>query len=111
MAARNLTLSEPGHTTSLHDVTVGESQMFSTYVNCLRGLDEHDPDNWASTVNLARKAGLGKETLCRELSCAWSTILRWEAGQTVPGELARGAIKAKLLDLLEREVKRRKIAV
>ena len=63
-------------------------------------LDESDAAAWAKIIGLVRQVGLTKQTLCRELSCAWSTILRWEAGQTVPGPFARKAIKDRLVELL-----------
>lgn len=72
----------------------------------IQKLDEADAGNWARIIALVRQVGLEKEMLCRELYCAWSTILRWEAGQTVPGPFARKAIKERLLALLTEKRKR-----
>lgn len=72
----------------------------------IQKLDESDAGNWARIILLVRQVGLKRETLCRELSCAWSTILRWEAGQTVPGPFARKAIKERLLALLKEKWKK-----
>ena len=72
----------------------------------IQKMDESDPAVWARIIHLARQVGLTRETLCRELSCAWSTVLRWDAGQTVPGPFARKAIKERLLELLTAKPKR-----
>src|SRR6185436_448039 len=72
----------------------------------IQKMDESDPATWARIIHLAREVGLTRETLCRELSCAWSTVLRWDAGQTVPGPFARKAIKERLLELLTARPKR-----
>ena len=76
-------------------------QLLAECIRYLDGLDASVAADWATIVKTAREAGLGKDTLCHELSCAWSTILRWEAGQTVPGPSARRAIKARLMRLLK----------
>jgi ribosome-binding protein aMBF1 (putative translation factor) len=70
------------------------------YVDYIRNADEMQPAEWSRIVVNAREAGLKKRDLCRELSCSWSTILRWEAGDTLPGPFARRAIKAKLLEMI-----------
>ena len=72
----------------------------------IQRMDESDPAVWVRIINLVRQVGLTRETLCRELSCAWSTILRWDAGQTVPGPFARKAMKERLLELLTEQPKR-----
>jgi hypothetical protein len=100
MAKRNLTTSLKTSSTTLDDIVAERDRLLSLYISYLRDLDEHDPTVWAEIVKRAREAGLEKDTLCQELSCAWSTILRWEAGQTVPGAFTRTSIKAKLLELL-----------
>ena len=65
---------------------------------------------WPRIIHEAREAGLTKEILVNELSCAWSTILRWQAGHTAPGPFARQAIKARVLELIaaEREAELRR---
>ena len=75
------------------------AQMLGAYMEQIRGLDEHS--QWALLVSKARQAGLEKDDLCRELSCAWSTVTRWMAGQTAPGPFAQTAIKEKLLGMIE----------
>jgi hypothetical protein len=72
----------------------------------IQKMDESDPAVWARIIHLVRQVGLTRETMCRELSCAWSTVLRWGAGQTVPGPFARKAIKERLLELLTAKPKR-----
>jgi hypothetical protein len=74
-------------------------------------LDESEAGNWARLIAVVRQVGLTKDTLCRELSCAWSTILRWESGQTVPGPFARKAIKERLLELLAEKRKKSSAAL
>jgi hypothetical protein len=70
------------------------------YRSLISILDESNPGKWAQIIAAAREAGLGKDELCREFSCSWSTILRWEAGRNAPGLFARRAIKEKLLQML-----------
>ena len=91
-------------TVALQRVGEARNQLLAEYIGYLHSLDEADTSSWATIVRTAREAGLDKDTLCRELSCAWSTILRWEAGQTVPGPFARTGIKARLVALLEQQV-------
>ncbi len=74
-------------------------QMLGAYMEQIRGLNEHS--EWALLVSKAREAGLGKDDLCRELSCAWSTVTRWMSGQTAPGPFAQTGIKDKLLGMIE----------
>jgi len=83
-----------------HERTIHElrAQMLAAYIEQIGGLDEHR--EWAVLVGKAREAGLEKEDLCRELSCAWSTVTRWMAGQTAPGPFLRTSIKDKLLLML-----------
>lgn len=83
-------------------------QLLAECIRYLDGLDAGVAADWAPIVKTAREAGLGKDTLCHELSCAWSTILRWEAGQTVPGPFARNAIKQRLVQLLRTALAERK---
>jgi hypothetical protein len=99
------------HTTALRRVEQAREQLALEYVGYLSSIDETDPAAWKSIIQAARAAGLDKETLCLELSCAWSTILRWEAGQTVPGPFARTGIKERLLGLLQQQVDQLKDAV
>ena len=87
--------------TAVERIKSARERLLSEYIRYLDGIDERDPAAWATIVTNAREAGLDKDTLCRELSCAWSTVLRWEAGQTVPGSFTRSAIKARLLQMLE----------
>ncbi len=77
-----------------HAVTLGH------YVDCINALDERM--QWGEIVSKAYEAGLRKEQLCEELSCSWSTVTRWMAGQTAPGPFARAAIKAKLIEMVLR---------
>jgi DNA-binding transcriptional regulator YiaG len=90
-----------GDSTAIERIQSARGQLLSEYVDYLNGIDESDPTAWATVVKTAREAGLDKDTLCHELSCAWSTVLRWEAGQTVPGPFARKSIKARLVELLQ----------
>ncbi len=83
------------------------AQMLSAYIEQIRGLNEHS--KWALLVSKAREAGLEKHDLCRELSCAWSTVTRWMSGQTAPGPFAQTAIKEKLLGMIE-EVRQRELS-
>lgn len=88
-------------TTALQRIEKARRKLLAEYVSYMRTLDESDPAVWQKIVRTVREAGLDRDVLCRELSCAWSTILRWDAGQTIPGPFARAGIKAKLIDLLE----------
>src|SRR5262249_34741678 len=72
----------------------------------IQKMDESDPAVWGRIIHLVRQVGRTRETLGRELSCAWSTVLRWDAGQTVPGPFARKAIKERLVELLTAKPKR-----
>jgi DNA-binding transcriptional regulator YiaG len=74
--------------------------VINKYRSLIGILDESNPHKWAQIIAAAREAGLGKDELCQEFSCSWSTILRWEAGRNVPGPFARRAIKEKLLQML-----------
>ena len=76
-----------------------KAETLQTYKELLSELDEHA--DWALLVKKAHEAGLEKEDLCRELSCAWSTATRWMAGQTRPGPFARTAIKDKFVKMIE----------
>ncbi|MBS0247658.1 MAG: hypothetical protein JSR61_13650 [Proteobacteria bacterium] len=76
------------------------ASLLTEYIELLQGLDESDPGNWPDIIKAVREAGLDKDTLARELSCAWSTIFRWENGRSVPGPFARSGIKERLIDLL-----------
>jgi hypothetical protein len=71
-----------------------------SYASLIGSLDASDAGNWRTIVGAAREAGLSKDDLCQSFSCAWTTILRWEAGRNAPGPFARNAMKAKLLDML-----------
>lgn len=75
--------------------------MLGGYLGQIKSLDEET--QWALLVSKACEAGLGKEDLCEELSCSWSTITRWRAGHTAPGPFMRQAVKAKLVEMLERQ--------
>ena len=77
-----------------------QASLLVTQIHYLGALDESEIKHWPEIIRVARAAGIDKETLCRELSCAWSTVLRWEARHTVPGPNARRGIKARLLELL-----------
>lgn len=93
------------HERTIHNT---RAQMLAAYIEQIRGLDEHG--EWALLVGKAREAGLEKEDLCRELSCAWSTVTRWVAGQTAPGPFARAGIKEKLLDMIG-DMQRRELSL
>ncbi len=75
--------------------------LIQSYASLIGSLDASDAGNWRTIVGAAREAGLGKDDLCQSFSCAWTTILRWEAGRNAPGPFARNAMKAKLLDMLD----------
>jgi ribosome-binding protein aMBF1 (putative translation factor) len=74
--------------------------LIQSYASLIGSLDASDAGNWRTIVGAAREAGLSKDDLCQAFSCAWTTILRWEAGRNAPGPFARKAMKAKLLDML-----------
>lgn len=73
--------------------------LIEDYIDLIKKLDEQA--EWAMLVNKAREAGLGKEELQRETSYSWSTVIRWSAGHTAPGQFARTALKAKFIELLD----------
>src|SRR5258708_1060787 len=98
--------SQQDTTVSERDIDSARANLSSIYRQYLERLDEAEPGNWSKIIGKAREAGLSKEELCQELSCAWSTILRWENGQTVPGPFARRAIKEALLRMLDRQRKK-----
>jgi ribosome-binding protein aMBF1 (putative translation factor) len=66
----------------------------------ISAVDAGEFSNWAPIIEAARRGGLTRDQLCRELSCAASTISRWEAGDTAPGRFARESIKELLLKRL-----------
>lgn len=99
------------HTTAFRRVEQAREQLVLEYIGYLHSIDEADPAAWKDIIQVARAAGLDKETLCLELSCAWSTILRWEAGQTVPGPFARTGIKERLVGLLQQQIRQLKQTV
>lgn len=76
------------------------------HMDLIISLDELRSEQWSIIVATALEAGLRRETLCRELSCSWSTILRWKAGETSPGPFARGAIKAKLVEMISSQAEK-----
>ena len=79
------------------------ASLLTEYIELLQGLDESDPGNWPDIIKAVREAGVEKETLAHELSCAWSTIFRWENGRSVPGTFARSGIKERLIELLDQK--------
>lgn len=83
------------------EIEGAQAELLVRRIQYLGALNESEIKRWPEIVRVARAAGIGKETLCRELSCAWSTVLRWETGRTVPGPNARRGIKARLLELLQ----------
>lgn len=90
--------TDPGFMELEREITRLRLDLLDACIKQIQGLDEHA--HWALLVARARQAGLAKEDICRELSCAWSTVTRWIAGRTSPGPAARTAIKAKLLRML-----------
>jgi ribosome-binding protein aMBF1 (putative translation factor) len=82
------------------EIESGRAALLDARIRLLAALDDSEARAWPKVIRVAREAGVDKETLCRELACAWSTILRWEAGHTVPGIHARRGIKARLMELL-----------
>jgi ribosome-binding protein aMBF1 (putative translation factor) len=82
------------------DICHHRAQLADKYAEYIKSLDDTDKEAWALIVSTARDAGLKKEDLCRELSCAWSTILRWQTGDTAPGPFARRTIKQKLVEMI-----------
>ena len=74
---------EPVHDADfmIHEHTIHNSraEMLAAYAEQIKWLDEHT--HWALLVSKAREAGLEKDDICRELSCAWSTVTRWMAGR------------------------------
>jgi hypothetical protein len=98
---------------SEREIYRSRAQLAAQYASLIQSLDE--TNQWALITGKALEAGLKKEELCRELSCAWSTILRWKAGDSSPGPFSRRAIKATLLrmiaDLEKSEIRRATEAV
>lgn len=92
----------------LNSIHMQRGILLGIYIKYIHCLDAKDAKNWAIIVSQAREAGLSKEQLCKELSCAWSTVLRWEAGYTAPGPFAREAIKDRLLNMLDALAKKSK---
>jgi hypothetical protein len=88
---------------SEREIYRSRAELAARYADLIQGLDE--TNQWVLIVTKALEAGLRKRELCRELSCSWSTILRWKAGDTAPGPFARRKIKETLLRLIE-ELKR-----
>ncbi len=84
----------------MQDIAHNRRALIGSYASLIRSLDASDPGNWGAIVGAARQAGVSKDDLCQSFSCAWTTILRWEAGRNAPGPFARNAMKAKLLDML-----------
>ena len=78
----------------------GRADLVEEYRRLITSLDDSDPGKWKQIIAAAREAGLTKDELCREFSCSWSTILRWEAGRNAPGPFARKAMKGRLLEML-----------
>ncbi len=94
----------------MEDIAHNRRALVRSYASLIGSLDASDAGNWRMIVGAARQAGLSKDDLCQSFSCAWTTILRWEAGRNAPGPFAREAMKAKLLDMLsalERDEDRR----
>jgi hypothetical protein len=86
----------------MQDIAYNRRALIGSYASLIDSLDASDAANWRTIVGAAREAGLGKDELCQSFSCAWTTILRWEAGRNAPGPFAREAMKAKLLEMLDR---------
>ena len=74
--------------------------LIAKYSRLIEGMDPDDASQWQHIVAAAREGGVNKEALCEAFSCAWSTVLRWQAGRNAPGQFSRGAMKARLLGLL-----------
>ena len=85
---------------SLFVIRKKRAELLEAYIAHLRDLDEKDRKNWAHIVNTLREAGIQREQLMKELGCALSTIIRWEAGDTAPGPFAREALKTRFLTIL-----------
>jgi ribosome-binding protein aMBF1 (putative translation factor) len=84
----------------MEDIAYNRRALVRSYASLIESLDAAAAGNWRTIVGAAREAGLSKDDLCQSFSCAWTTILRWEAGRNAPGPFARRAMKAKLLDML-----------
>lgn len=74
--------------------------LLDAYIKYIEELEVDKLENWALIIRTAREAGLKKQCFCEELSCVWSTVLRWEAGETAPGAFARRAIRQRLITML-----------
>ena len=92
---------DPVSVRHMEDIARNRRVLVASYASLLESLDASDAGNWRTIVGAAREAGLSKDDLCQSFSCAWTTILRWEAGRNAPGPFARKAMKATLLDMLE----------
>jgi hypothetical protein len=92
--------SDPVSVHHMEHIAHNRRALIGSYMSWIESLDPSDAMNWRTIVGAAREAGLSKDDLCRSFSCAWTTILRWEAGRNAPGPFARKAMKATLLDML-----------
>ena len=88
------------HAVFASDRAVGAARVatLNAYVRRMESLDA--AQDWAAIVTSARSAGLPKETFLLQFSCAWSTVTRWMAGQSMPGPFARDTAKARLVELV-----------
>jgi ribosome-binding protein aMBF1 (putative translation factor) len=94
--------SDPVSARHMEHIAYNRQALVRSYASLIESLDASDAGNWRTIIGAAREAGLSKEELCLSFSCAWTTILRWEAGRNAPGPFARNAMKAKLLEMLDR---------
>jgi DNA-binding transcriptional regulator YiaG len=94
--------SDPVSVRHMEHITYNRRALVGSYMSFIESLDASDATSWRTIIGAAREAGLSKDDLCRSFSCAWTTILRWEAGRNAPGPFARNAMKAKLLEMLAR---------
>jgi hypothetical protein len=91
---------DPVSARHMEHIAYNRRALVGSYMSLIASLDASDAANWRTIVGAAREAGLSKDELCQSFSCAWTTILRWEAGRNAPGPFARKAMKATLLDML-----------
>jgi DNA-binding transcriptional regulator YiaG len=86
-------------------IEAAEANRVLAYIERIKLLDEGDKSVWSEIVSAAIKAGLEKEKLAETLSCNVLTINRWHDRVNAPIPMARKAIKAELISLLEQLAK------
>lgn len=74
-----------------------------TLIQEIKALDPSDKGTWQRIISCSLAAGLTREQLASAFSCNLMTVNRWKAGQNTPAPMARKAIKAELIELLNKQ--------